>query len=269
MNYFYLSILLVAICVYHHFSKRIPILMYHRITTVPGDRNALPPEKFEEQLQYLSSQGYHSVSIEQLEAHLLCDKELPSKPIVLTFDDGYQDNLTTALPLLQKYNQIGNVFSITHWQGTENMLRNFGKEPTVTMNEEELRQWQNAGHYVGSHTLDHPFLSKCSPEQLHHELADSKTEIENITGKPATCICYPYGDFDSKVTVEAKKCGYHIGLAIFDHVPLWTQELMALPRIPIPSHQKMWEFKLKVSSIHIIFIWLRQTERNLKRILKK
>ena len=269
MNYFYLSILLIAIYVYHHFSKRIPVLMYHRIATVSGDRNSLPPEKFEKQLQYLSTHGYHSVTIEQLEAHLIHNIKLPPKPVILTFDDGYQDNLTVALPLLKKYNQIGNVFSIAHWQGAENKWENFGKALTKTMDREELLQWQEAGNCIGSHTLEHPFLSKCSPEQLHHELADSKNELEHMTGKQITCICYPYGDFDNNVISEAKQCGYNIGLAIFDHVPLWTQNLLALPRIPIPSHQKMWEFKLKVSSIHILFVWLRQTERNLKRIFRK
>lgn len=66
------------------------------------------------------------------------------------------------------------------------------------------------------------------------------------------CLCYPYGDFDRKVMQEAAKCGYKLGLAIFYDVPLWTQDLLALPRIPIPARQPMWEFKLKVSRIHLI-----------------
>ena len=79
----------------------------------------------------------------------------------------------------------------------------------------------------------------------------------------------PYGDFDRKVMQEAEKCGYKLGLAIFYDVPLWTQDLLALPRIPIPARQPMWEFKLKVSRIHLIFIWLRQLERRFKKTFRK
>lgn len=265
MCYLYLLIILLFIYIYFHFSKRIPILMYHRIATVPGDRNSLPAEKFEEQLQYLVSKGYNSISIDQLEGHLVQGKQLPPKPVVLTFDDGYKDNLTVAMPLLEKYKQIGNVFSIANWQGKENRWENFGKPITMTMDKEELLQWQAAGHYIGSHTMDHPFLSQCPAERLRFELSASKTDIEALTQKQINCICYPYGDFSEEVIVEAEKCGYKLGLGIFDQVPLWTQNLLALPRIPVPSHQKMWEFKLKVSSIHIIFVWLRQLERTFKR----
>ena len=71
------------------------------------------------------------------------------------------------------------------------------------------------------------------------------------------------------VMQEAEKCGYKLGLAIFYDVPLWTQDLLALPRIPIPARQPMWEFKLKVSRIHLIFIWLRQLERRFKKTFRK
>lgn len=243
--------------------------MYHRIANVKGDRNSLPPENFEEQLQYLSSHGYTSISVTQLEKHLLFQASIPEKPVVLTFDDGYKDNFTVALPLLKKYGQIGNVFSISNWQGKENKWENFGKELTLTMDKEELHKWQSFGNYVGSHTVDHPFLADCSTERLHFELVESKAAIESVTGVPATCICYPYGNFNANVIEVAKQCGYKLGLGIFDNVPIWTQDLLALPRIPIPSHQKMWEFKLKVSSIHLIFVWLRKLEREFKRKIKQ
>lgn len=137
------------------------------------------------------------------------------------------------------------------------------------MNESELALWRDEGHYVGSHTMDHPFLSRCDADRLHDELSESKRFFEKLNGKPVECLCYPYGDFDRKVMQEAEKCGYKLGLAIFYDVPLWTQDLLALPRIPIPARQPMWEFKLKVSRIHLIFIWLRQLERRFKKTFRK
>ncbi len=263
-----LFILLLAY-IYYHFRKRVPILMYHRIATVKGDRNSLPVEKFEEQMQYLEEKGFHSITMEQLESHILHGSPLPDKPIVLTFDDGYKDNVETALPILKKYHQIGNVFSIANWRGKENKWENFGKELTVTMNDEELLQWQREGNYIGSHTMDHPFLSECEPLRLRDELAQSKEVFDALTEKDVSCICYPYGDFNEEVIEEAKKCGYRLGLGIFYGVPLLKQNPLALPRIPIPARQPMWEFKLKVSSIHLLFVWLRQMERTVKKKARK
>jgi len=243
--------------------------MYHRIASVPGDRNALPEEKFEEQMRYLEENGFHSITVDELQAHFLHGKRLPKKPVVLTFDDGYEDNFSAGLPILKKYRHVGNVFPIANWIGRENKWENFGKAPTRTMNESELALWRDEGHYVGSHTMDHPFLSRCDTDLLHDELSGSKRFFENLNGKPVECLCYPYGDFDRKVMQEAEKCGYKLGLAIFYDVPLWTQDLLALPRIPIPARQPMWEFKLKVSRIHLIFIWLRQLERRFKKNFRK
>lgn len=242
--------------------------MYHRIADVPGDRNSLPPEKFEQQLQYLHSKGYTSINMEQLYAHYVLGEKLPPKSIVLTFDDGYADNLYSAMPVMKKYNMIGNVFVITNWIGKENKWENFGKQLTRTMNEQELLEWKGAGNYIGSHTCNHPKLANCNPKDLKEELRNSKTSLETFLRSDIISICYPYGSFNSDVIKIASECNYKIGLAIFNEVPLLRFNLLALPRIPIPSGQKMWEFKLKVSKIHIIFIMLRQLERRLKKLFR-
>ena len=83
------------------------------------------------------------------------------------------------------------------------------------------------------------------------------------------CLCYPYGDFDRKVMQEAEKCGYKLGLAISMMSLCGHRICLLLPRIPIPARQPMWEFKLKVSRIHLIFIWLRQLERRFKKTFRK
>lgn len=266
---YFIAIIVAAGYLYFHFHNRIPILMYHRIATVSGDRNALPAEKFEKQLSYLSSHGYHSITINQLQDYFLQKKKLPSKPVILTFDDGYKDNFTTALPLLQKHHHVGNVFPISDWIDKENKWENFGKELTTTMSKNELQKWQAAGHYIGSHTVSHPFLTRCSRAETAEELEKSKKHLETLTGNRIECICYPYGDFNGVVVEEAERAGYKLGLGIFYNVPLWSQNLLALPRIPIPSKQKMWEFKLKVSSVHIIFVGLRQLEKGFKKYIGK
>lgn len=263
-----LILTIITIIFYTKFSKKVPILMYHRIAEVKGDRNALPSKKFEEQLQYLSQNGYSTINMNQLYEHYANGLKLPPKPVCLTFDDGYADNLYTAMPLLQKYNMIGNVFAISDWIGKENKWENFGKAPTVTMTEEELLKWQAAGNYIGSHTVSHPNLNQCDKSQLIKELSQSKRILDLITNTNISSICYPYGNFNNLVIKTAQKSGYKIGLAIFNQAPIWNFNILALPRIPIPSGQKMLEFKLKVSKIHMIFIILRKTERNFKKLFR-
>jgi peptidoglycan/xylan/chitin deacetylase (PgdA/CDA1 family) len=265
----FLLIIFIALGIFYvKFSNKIPILMYHRIANVHGDRNSLPPEKFEQQLQYLHSKGYTSINMDQLYAHYVLGEKLPPKSVVLSFDDGYADNLYTAMPIMQKYNMIGNVFVIANWIGKENKWENFGKAPTVTMTEQELQEWQNAGNYIGSHTVSHPNLNLCDKLQLIEELSHSKKSLDLIAGTDIKSICYPYGNFNNLVIEAAREAGYKIGLAIFNQAPIWNFNILALPRIPIPSGQKMWEFKLKVSKLHMLFVILRQVERKTKKLFR-
>lgn len=161
------------------------------------------------------------------------------------------------------------VFPIYNWIGKANKWENFGKQETTTMTKEELYLWLDSKMDVQVHTLNHPFLTQCKDEQLIDEVNKSKQQFEKLLGKPMDYLCYPYGFFDERVIQIVKKAGYKMAFAIFDNVPLWHINLFALPRIPIPSHQKMWEFKLKVSSIHVIFIAMRKWERDFKRLKRK
>lgn len=251
------------------FQHRIPILMYHRIATVPGDRNSLPPEKFKEQLDYLKKHGYHTITLNDLYNHVTLQAPLPPKPVILTFDDGYEDNFFLAFPLLKERNMKATVFPIANWIGKENKWENFNKQLTRTMDWDQLKAWHSAGMEIGSHTLEHPFLTQCDEARLQAELMESKRILEEKLAVTIDFLCYPYGFFDNRAIRIAKQCGYKGALAIFANVPLWNQDMHALPRIPIPSRQPSWEFALKVNRFHILFIMLRKLERSVKRLREK
>ena len=157
------------------------------------------------------------------------------------------------------------VFPIYNWIGKPNKWENFGKKETTTMTQEELHLWLKAGMDIQPHTLNHPFLTECKDEELEKEILNSKQGFEKLLDRPMNYLCYPYGFFDKRVIEVVKKADYKMAFAIFDNVSLWHINLFALPRIPIPSHQKMWEFKLKVSSINVIFVAMRKWERDFKR----
>ena len=273
MTFYLLSLFLISsgfflFLLHRKFRRYIPILMYHRIADIPGDRNALPPAKFAEQMQYLQRNNFTTISLQELYDYYTCGKALPPNSVLLTFDDGYLDNLETGLPILLQYKQRAIVFPIAMWIGRQNEWECFSKAATRTMSLPELQQWQLAGMEIASHTMNHPFLTNCTPADLIYELAESKAFFESALQQPIDFLCYPYGRFNAEVSAAARQAGYKAAFAIFDGTPWKKIDLFSLPRIPIPARQSLWEFKLKLSSFHMLFIALRQGERRFKLWLR-
>lgn len=266
---FYSIMLCTLLWLYLKFKNYVPILMYHRIADVPGDRNALSPNKFREQMDYLAANGFTTVTMQMVYEYYAHGKRLPRKPVLLTFDDGYLDNYETALPILEQHHMTATVFPITNWIGRENKWENFHKDLTTTMDWQQLKSWQSAGMEVASHTVNHPALGSCDQAQLAAELLESKAILEKELSCSIDFLCYPYGNFSAKARDAARQAGYKAAFAIFKNVALWHIDLFALPRIPIPARQSLFEFKLKVSPVHVIFIALRLWEQKFKHLSRK
>lgn len=173
--------------------------MYHHIQALPDSQVgtvdwglSIPPTNFEQQLVWLKDHGYESESLaDALAGHR------PSKPVVLTFDDGYADFYTQAWPLLMKYGFSGTIYIITNRLGSAGFLTT-----------DQLVTLANAGVEVGSHTVSHPNLSTMSGAKLTKELADSRNELRRLTGQAVASFCYPSGRY-TEVTVSAvKAAGY-------------------------------------------------------------
>lgn len=259
-------LLSVVLLVYRHWSREVPVLMYHRVQILPGDRLSVPPEAFARQLAYLQERGFHTISLDSLCTHLAQGAPLPTRPVVITFDDAYEDNFTNALPALRQYGMTATVFAISDWVGRENDWEQYrGKPSCRTMSWEQLRAWRQAGMAVGSHTVSHSSLSRLSDEGIRHELVDSKRTLEEQLGASVDFLCYPYGDFDSRVISEAEQTGYHGALAIFEGTSAWRNPRFALRRIPITGKDIGRAFFMKVSPLHVLSISLRALERKVKR----
>lgn len=231
---------------------------------VSTSRNVVHLERFIWQMEYLRKNSYHTISVAQLEQYLSQGKTLPQKSVVLTFDDGYVDNYELALPVLKQYGLTASVFVVAGWVGRECGWRKAGQRDTRLMNWDELRQWQNAGMEVGAHTMEHPKLSELSENEIRQELVRSKQLLEDNLQIPITVLCYPYGDFDSRVQEIAQETGFKAALAIHEGVSLSHNDLFALRRVGISSRLGQLEFMLKVSPLHPFFIWMRQIEKKIK-----
>ncbi len=186
-------------------SLAVPILMYHYISPLPADADAIRqdltviPERFEAQLAYLKEAGYTSITLFDLYAALRGEQILPDKPIVLTFDDGYADAYDIAFPLLQKYGFTGTFFVIA------NVVEG-GVPGYLTW--EQARRMAEAGMSIQSHSLDHVDLRERSADFLKHQLEGSRALIEARVGHPVRFFCYPAGRYDNATVCALERAEY-------------------------------------------------------------
>ncbi|GAV22121.1 polysaccharide deacetylase family protein [Carboxydothermus pertinax] len=178
----------------------VPILMYHIIGKPSGSWPELyvQPEVFLKQLDWLKANGYHTVSLKDVYDYWYENKPLPSKPIVLTFDDGNISAYNIVLPALKERGMRATFFIITG---------SFQKPTAVKP--EMVKQLYAAGMEIGSHTVNHLDLTKISRKQLAYELKQSKLTLEKLLNAPVEFFCYPSGRVNTQVEQEVRK--YYLG----------------------------------------------------------
>jgi peptidoglycan/xylan/chitin deacetylase (PgdA/CDA1 family) len=190
-------------------TLRVPILMYHYISTPPDGADiyrrdlSVSPALFEGDLKYLADAGYHVITLDDLLYALAQGRELPAKPVILTFDDGYEDNYTNAFPLLQKYDMVGNFFIISDF---------VNQERPGYMTWPQIEEMAAAGQHFGSHSRDHPNLSGQSVDYLVWQALGGKEALEEHLGQHPLWISYPSGQYDDRTIAVYKSAGYWGGL---------------------------------------------------------
>jgi peptidoglycan/xylan/chitin deacetylase (PgdA/CDA1 family) len=194
----------------------IPVLMYHRVVhEAPTNSHHgiwVTAHSFEQNLVSLKQRGYSAITFEQYQLFLNGDFALPQKPVMLTFDDGYEDNYSIAFPLLKKYGLSAVIFLVAESSRPTNFWDH--NEPQVPLlNHKQIGEMAAAGIEFGSHTMTHPDLSTCSPERVRKELVESKHLIKQLTGKETLSIAYPYGSVNEIIKSIAAETGYRYGIA--------------------------------------------------------
>ncbi len=182
-------------------NNAIPIFNYHKITprnfnnALQNDPYTIFLEDFEAQLQLIKDLNFRVINLNELVACLYKQTPLPKNALAITFDDGYQTDYQFAAPALQKMN-----FTATFFLALMNLDRK-----TRWFEYEQLLQ---QGFAVGSHTVNHPNLTKMPPDQAQNELKQSKQTIENHLNAQIDHFALPYGLFNEKIIEIAKKTGY-------------------------------------------------------------
>ncbi len=173
-------------------TVNVPILMYHHVSSVAPltDLNfglTVTDENFAAQLSYLRENGYHAVLLRQVFAAMYQGARLPSRPVVLTFDDGYFDNYTDALPILRKYHDVAEFNIISAYVGISVGINSY-------MTWSQLKGLVADGMEIGSHTVDHQDLGTLTTDKVRFELRDSRHLLQQKLGVPVQFLAYPSGE---------------------------------------------------------------------------
>ena len=183
----------------------VPILMYHHVAAAGPDADAIrrdlsvSPANFEAQLRYLIARGYQPTTLKALMMHLQVGEPLPSKPVILTFDDGFKDQYTNAYPVLKRYGFVGSFFIITRFADE-------GREEHMSWT--EIESLHANGMEIGSHSYTHPSLRGKSFDYIVWQVLGSKEAIEARTHEPVRFLSYPSGQYDQGVVDVLRSAGY-------------------------------------------------------------
>lgn len=185
-------------------SINVPILTYHYIRVNP-DRNdrmgfalSVTPSDFAAQMEWLAQSGYHPLTTEDLYLYLAGARGLPSKPVILTFDDGYADFYTTALPILRSHDFRAVAYVVSGFVGTSGY-----------MTAAQVREVDRSGIEIGSHTVNHANLANLSAAAVHTQLVQSKVFLEQVVEHPVVSFCYPSGKYTAAVAWAVADAGFH------------------------------------------------------------
>lgn len=213
----------------------VPILSYHQVSE-EDDLYSVTASQFAEQMEYLAGKGYHAISLEELFNFYEGKGTLPNKPIIITFDDGYEDNFLTALPIMEKYNMKGTVFIVPNLVNTPDYL----SWPQISAMQERNTE-------IGSHTMNHIGLGEVAPEEQRREIFDSKIVLEQHSNKAIKFFAYPYGQFTAITQQLLHEAGYVGATSGIPGLNNKTTDAYALKRINVP-HPKygLGEFRLRL-----------------------
>ena len=211
-------------------TLQVPILMYHYVSVPPAGADiyrrdlSVTPALFESHLKYLTDAGYHVITLDDLLYALTQGRELPTKPIILTFDDGYEDNYTNAFPLLQKYDLVGHFFVISDF---------VNQERPGYMTWPQIEEMAAAGQRFGSHSRDHPSLSGQSDDYLVWQALGGKEALEERLGQHPRWISYPAGQYDDRTIAVYKSAGYWGGLTTQQGATHTLDDIFELRRVRV------------------------------------
>ncbi len=228
-----------------------PILMYHSISTDQDSTLCVSPENFTKQMAFLAKSGYSVISLKMLVQNIKAGRKFLPKTVVVTFDDGFEDNFLYAFPVLSKHDMIATVFLITDY---------VGKNPGY-LNWDQIKVMAENNMDFGGHTRSNVYLPSVKQEsRLFDEIEGSKNDIEAKLSEKIEFFCYPLGGFNEKVKKVTELAGYMGACTTNRGFSRVNEDLYELKRVKITNSDmnKPFHFRAKLSGYYNFFRHLRR-----------
>ena len=216
-------------------GEGVPVLTYHHVGEGP-DWLYVRSADFERQLVYLRDNGYTAISVMDLARGLSGQVQLPRRPVVITFDDGYEDNYTTAFPILLRQNMQGTFFVVTGKMGQPGYL-----------NWRQAGEMIGSGMEIGSHTVHHYTLNEINLKELERELLASRIMLENNLQGSAPIFANPFGETAPAVVELLGRTGYQAACSSVVGLNRPGGNLHMIRRLSVPASRfGLWEFRARL-----------------------
>ncbi|MEG8278651.1 polysaccharide deacetylase family protein [Streptomyces sp. AHA2] len=227
-------------------DARVPILMYHAVATDPNEATralSVTPKAFAEQMAVLADRGRTPLTTAGLAACWRSGRPLPDRPVLVTFDDGYEGVHRHALPALAEHGFPATLFVTTGW------LRgpyDTGGGLDTMLDWDQVRALASAGVEIGGHSHSHPQLDQVSEATLRFELIHCKEIISDQLGSVPASFAYPYGYSDRRVRQAVRETGYAQALAVGNGLAHRAQGPYALRRVTVRRDTGIDQFERMV-----------------------
>ena len=230
----------------------IPILTYHQVAPAPAKGTpyrslVVAPEDFARQMRLLRLLGYKGLSMTGLLPYLRGEKT--GKVVGITFDDGYLNNLTNALPALQRNGFSATCYVVSQLAGRTNEWdHGIGIPASRLMDADQLRQWVAGGQEIGAHTRHHVHLNQLDAAACNAEIAGCKSELEAMVDAPVQHFCYPYGEYSAPHADQVRAAGYQTATTTQRSRCAAGDDLVRLPRVPIARRTGLVNLWMKLAT---------------------
>jgi peptidoglycan/xylan/chitin deacetylase (PgdA/CDA1 family) len=189
-----------------------PILLYHSVGEHFDSPRWVETDKFREQMEYLSDHGYTVLSASELDAIDFDGKPRPRHPVVLTFDDGFQNFYLNAYPVLKELGFHATMFLISSRLADDPSTR--VTHPTAQLIWPEILEMQDNGIEFGSHSVSHSPMRGMKRHDMEHEAVDSKRVLEERLGRQVSVYAYPNGSFNNVARDVIERAGYRSAMSV-------------------------------------------------------
>jgi peptidoglycan/xylan/chitin deacetylase (PgdA/CDA1 family) len=194
-------------------------------------------------MRWLALCGYRAVDMDHLMHARRGADTLPRRPVVITFDDGFQGCVDHAVPVLRAHGFTAVFYLVTGLMGeTSRWMRSERGPELAVMNWDTARTLAAGGFQCGAHSATHPRLSALDPEACRSELVNARRRLEQELDRPAVHLAYPYGDYDSGVRQMAVDAGYETACSTRPGLSEADDDLMAVHRITVYGHDSLLDF---------------------------